>query len=299
MNTVVLGAGAVGCFFGGLLAEAGHSVTLIGRAVHVERIQAEGLRIETASGRRWVRDIAASTGLECLKGASLVLCCTKSAQIDEAAQFLGARLNAHVPVLSLQNGLTSAERLRKALPNNPVWPALVYAAVGMNEPGVVAHRGGQRLCLDARCRIEPFFNVLSDSAIECQLYADMEAMRWHKLLVNCALNALSAISQSTYGALLEVPALKTWLGELIRECVEVARACGIEVGATLEHDVLELMQAMAHQRSSTAQDLARGRPTEIDEFNGFLMQKGREHGVLTPINTTLYTLIKALETPSA
>ena len=296
MKIAVLGAGAVGCFFGGLLAEQGQSVTLITRPAHAEAIRSQGLGIHAGERTRFIHSVKATTDSSALADAGLVLCCVKADQIAQAAEAISAYTHHGVPVLALQNGLTSAGHLSSLLPDHHVWPVLVYAAIGMKEPGVVAHRGGHTLCLDQRARDTFWHGSLVGELIDLDHSADMTAARWRKLIVNCVLNAVSAVTQKTYGELMQVPSMIDVVDALFNECIAVAGACEVAVDPELKDDILHIVRTMPEQYSSTAQDVARGRVTEIEEFNGFIMQKGREHQVPTPANTTLYTLVKVIET---
>ncbi|MCM2131145.1 ketopantoate reductase family protein [Larsenimonas rhizosphaerae] len=297
MKIAVLGAGAVGCFFGGLLAEQGQSVILITRPAHAEAITSQGLGIHEGERTRFIHAVKATTDSSALADAGLVLCCVKADQVVQAAEAIRTYTHHGVPVLALQNGLTSADHLANRLPDHQVWPVLVYAAIGMKAAGIVAHRGGHTLCLDQRARATSWHPSLVGELIALDHSDDMTAARWRKLIVNCVLNALSAVAQKSYGELMQVPSMMDVMDALFYECAAVAAACEVAIDPGLRDDILHIVRTMPEQYSSTAQDIARGRVTEIEEFNGFIMQKGREHQVPTPVNTTLYTLTKAIEVP--
>ncbi|HET6600186.1 MAG TPA: 2-dehydropantoate 2-reductase, partial [Burkholderiaceae bacterium] len=138
-SVAVVGAGAVGSFFGAMLARAGSRVTLIGRAAHVQAIEGDGLRLEMA-GRVETIGLAASVDLAAVRGADLVLFCVKSTDTDAVARELAAHLDAGALVLSLQNGVENAPSIAAQVPNTVV-PAVVYVATAMPRPGAVAHYG--------------------------------------------------------------------------------------------------------------------------------------------------------------
>src|SRR5262245_21105009 len=144
-NIAIVGAGAIGCYFGGLLARAGHAVTLIGRAPQVEAINRNGLQFESL-GRRQRIAVAATDRIAAVADAVLVLFCVKSHDTDSAAQAMASQLAPEAVVLSLQNGVDNVERIR-AHTNNPVLPVLVYAAAQIPAPGSVQHTGGGSLVI--------------------------------------------------------------------------------------------------------------------------------------------------------
>ncbi len=147
LRVAVLGAGAVGCYYGGMLARAGVAVTLIGRATHVEAIRRDGLVIAWADRRETIR-VGASTDVAIVGDAQIVLVCVKSPDTDAAARSLSPHLAADAVVVSLQNGVDNAERLRAVL-SQPVFAAVVYVGAYMDGPGIVRHTGRGDLVLGA------------------------------------------------------------------------------------------------------------------------------------------------------
>lgn len=293
LSVAVMGAGAVGCYFGGMLARAGHDVVLIGRPAHVQAIEAAGLRLQTRSFDEQVH-VRASTEAAAVQGASLVLCCVKSSGTEAAAQAMRAHLEPGALLLSLQNGVDNAERLRALLPQ-PVRAAVVYVATEMAGPGHVRHHGRGELVVERGRGGDAWAEALRAAGVPVELAADVRQALWVKLILNCAYNALSAIGQVPYGPLLATEGIAEVMHEVVRECVAVARAEGVAVPADIEATVRALAPSMPDQRSSTAQDLARGKPSEIDHLNGYVVRRGMAHGLATPVNQVLATLVHLLE----
>ena len=138
-STVVVGAGAVGSFFGAMLARSGHRVTLVGRRAHVEATLRDGLQLQRGGQAETVR-IAATTALEAVRDADLVLVCVKSADTGAVAREIAPLLAPGALVLSLQNGVDNADTIAQHV-SQPVLPAVVYVAVALPAPGIVAHHG--------------------------------------------------------------------------------------------------------------------------------------------------------------
>ncbi|TDU30955.1 ketopantoate reductase [Panacagrimonas perspica] len=293
MNILVMGAGAVGCYYGAMLARAGHAVTLVARARHVDAIRREGLLFESAAFTGRI-PIGASTTPEAARDADLVLFCVKSGDTESAGEMLLPFLHDKACVLSLQNGVDNAERLSKVLCRNVI-PAIVYLAVGMPGDGHLRHHGRGELVIgrfDDAARIAA---VLDAAKIPTQVSDDVVPALWDKLIINCAFNAMSAIPQIPYGKLVASEGVVAVMHDVIRECLAVARAAGVAGLSDPYLAVNRIAGSMATQRSSTAQDLAAGKPTEIDHLNGYVVRLGETYGVATPVNGALRTLVHLME----
>jgi len=294
MKIAVMGAGAVGCFYGGMLARGGHDVTLIGRPAHVEAIAKRGgLRFESAIFDG-VIPISADTKPSAVAGADVVLFCVKSADTEEAGNEIAPHLKSDAAVISLQNGVDNAERLSAVL-GRTVIPAVVYVAAGMAGPGHIAHHGRGDLIIGPSPRSDDIARAFAEAAIPTVVSGEVLARLWDKLIINCVYNALSAIAQLPYGRLFEVEGTKDVMDSVIIECIAVASELGIAVAPDIREKAFALVKVMPDQYSSTAQDLARGRPSEIDFLNGHVVRKGAEFGVPTPSNLALQVAVKLRE----
>lgn len=293
MKIAVLGAGAVGCYYGGLLARAGHEVVLIGRPLHVEAICRDGLDMDTQSFHERVR-LQASTGTEAVRGARLLLCCVKSQDTEVAAREMAPHLEPDAVILSLQNGVDNAQRLSAAL-GRSVIPVAVYVATEMAGPGRVKHHGRGELVIGASPHSPALVPLFAEAGIPVEISDNVLGALWAKLVLNCAYNALSAIAQLPYRALMEGVGVQQVMTDAVDECLAVARAEGISVPGDTWEAVQRIARTVPDQYSSTAQDLARGKRSEIDYINGHVMRRGMALGIPTPVNRTLFTLVKLLE----
>ena len=298
IQVAVLGAGAVGCYYGGMLARAGHRVTLIGRPAHVEAFKASGLRFESRTFDERVV-VEASTEAAAVRGAGLILFCVKSTDTETAAAQIAPHLDAGAVVVNLQNGVDNTERIRAAV-RNPVVPAVVYVATEMAGPGHLKHHGRGDLVIGSPNRqldesIKGWFEA---AGVPVSISDNVEGELWGKLVVNCAYNALSAIAQLPYGKLIEGAGIRDVMRDLVEETLAVARASGVEMAPGMLERTYKIAAAMPAQFSSTAQDLARGKPTEIDHLNGYVTRRGAALGIPTPANRAVYALVKLLERKS-
>jgi 2-dehydropantoate 2-reductase len=288
-----MGAGAVGCYYGGMLARAGHDVMLIGRAQHVEAVRRSGLRVQTSAFDESF-PMQASEDPSAIRGAKLVLFSVKSPDTEKAGAALAPYLEPDAVILTLQNGVDNAERLAATL-GRDVIPAVVYVATEMAGPGHVKHNGRGELVIGrspASARIAAAFAA---AGVPVEVSDNVIGALWAKLIVNCAYNALSAITQLPYGRLVQGDGVPAVMRDVMDECLAVARAAGVDVPGDMRQAVPQIAQTMPAQFSSTAQDLARGKPTEIDHLNGLVVRKGDALGVPTPANRLLLALVKLLE----
>jgi 2-dehydropantoate 2-reductase len=301
----VLGAGAVGCYFGGMLARAGAPVTLIGRPKHVEAINRNGLFFEGLRFQQTIR-VAASTETAAARDAEIVLFCVKTLDTEEAARSLAPHLAPGAAVISLQNGVDNVLRIRSAAGIDAI-AAVVYVAAAMTEPGHVRHSGRGDLILGdlpgrdpkngpRRLQLESIAALFERAGVPCLVSENVEGELWVKMIINCTYNAISALGRARYHRAVENPYTREVMIMVIDEAVAVARAAGVRLPEiNLVAEGLKIGETMASATSSTAQDIARGKHTEIDSLNGYVVRRGAEVGVRTPANQTLHALVKLLE----
>ena len=308
----VIGGGAVGCYHGGMLARAGADVTLIGRAAHVDAINRDGLDFEGVHFREQVK-LRASTAISNVAGAALVLFCVKSLDTEDAARTLAPHLEKEAVIVGLQNGVDNPERIAAQLQacgvRNPVVPAVVYVAAYMAGPGHLKHTGRGDLVIGnmapsgsgvSATQLEQIASVFANAGVPCKVSDNVEGDLWGKLLINCAYNPVSALGRARYKRLTARAETRAVMADTVREVLAVAAASGVRMppGDWVEI-ALKLSDAMPEATSSTAQDLARGKQTEIDYLNGYVARRGAQLGVPVPVNRTLHALVKLLEEPPA
>ena len=304
-SVAVVGAGAVGGFFGAMLARAGHRVTFIGRLPHVQAIERQGLRLDMA-GRIESVPAAASVDLAAVQGADLVLFSVKSTDTDQVAQAIAPHLNETAIVLSLQNGVENAETIARHV-RQTVVPAVVYVATATPEPGLVKHHGRGDLVIgpldavaaqdaEVAASLQDLLEVFEAADVPVTISPNVVGELWSKLMVNCAYNAVSGLAQAPYGELAALPSVRELQRAVVAEVCAVASAAGVDLPLRESIAAMERISgAMPAQLSSTAQDMARHKPSEIDHLNGFVVRRGREVGVPTPANLALYALVKLVE----
>jgi 2-dehydropantoate 2-reductase len=298
-RVAVVGAGAVGGYFGGMLARGGVPVVLIGRPAFVDAVQRSGLKLDSFRFQDTVHP-QASMHLTAAADANLVLLCVKTTDTARVAKELRGIVQRDALVVSLQNGVNNTEEIHSASGLQAL-PAVVYVAAWVPAPGAVKHVGRGDLVVGPRNeRTEKVARLFEGADVTCRISENIEGELWAKLIANCALNAISALGRVTYGEILASADAKKVMEAVVQETLAVAHAKGIRPAGLDDLPAavatsFKIADQMSATRSSTAQDLARGKRTEIDSLNGYVAKLGAQLGVPTPVNQALYTLVKLHE----
>jgi len=307
-KVAVLGAGAVGSYFGGMLARAGAQVTLIARAAHVEAIRRNGLFLDTTTFQERM-PIGASTEVSAARGADFVVFSVKAIDTEDAARLLAPHLALTAIVVSVQNGVDNVARIRGATGIDAL-PAVVYIAAALPEPGHMKHSGRGDLTVgelpgitrvpSSPPRTERVASLFTAAGVPCRISSNIEVDLWTKMIMNCAGNAITALAQTSFGHVAHCIPVRSVLQKVIEETVSVARASGVPLP---DEDWAERgrknAENLGEATSSMAQDIARGKRTEIDSLNGYIVRRGAELGIETPVSLTLSALVKLIEETNA
>jgi len=298
-NVAVIGTGAMGSLFGARLSPHAQ-VTMLGTwQEHIEAIRREGLVIETAQGTERVR-LAATSDVDEVPPADLALVLVKSTQTQRAAGQLAAVLRPDGLALTLQNGLGNLEWLQRAVGVERAVQGVTTQGATLLGPGRVREGGRGVTTLGWQPhlahRLEDVADLFDRAGFETRVSADLNALMWGKLAVNCAINPLTALLRIPNGALLDNADALALAEAAAREAAAVARAQGIVLPfADPAARVREVARATAANRSSMLQDILRGAPSEIEAINGAVVREGERLGVPTPVNRTLWHMVRAME----
>jgi 2-dehydropantoate 2-reductase len=293
VHIVVLGAGAIGSVYGAKLSTA-HDVTLVARPAHADEINTHGLRI-TGTEEKTYRVRAVTEVVELAAGTLIVLT-TKVSDSETAVRPLVHLLTPEMTILCVQNGLYS-ERLVKDLVGDRclVLRAITHFGAIYRTPGVV------ELKVSATTRIQdsPRSAAIADAFTRCgldgQVTRRIKDEMWEKLVVNCVINPINAMTRAEVGAIAD-ERLRPLKQLIVDECRLVAARDGVDLAADFV-DRIDRQYAPSRNLSSMQQDLLKGRPTEIDFLNGAVVSLGRQYGVECPVNQALTMIIKAMERP--
>ena len=299
-SIAIVGAGAVGCYYGGLLSKAGFPVTLIARDNQIESLTHHGVGIQWGESVEYF-PVNAASNYEALSDASYVLIAVKTQATLHTAAQIAPHLKSNVIVLSLQNGLDNASLLKKHI-LQPCYSALIYAAIAMTDLNLVKHLGGGSLIIGNTIpeqneqRLEFLSQLFQMAQIPTQVSKTIIVEMWHKLIINCVLNGLSAIAQINYADLMKSPGISKVINLIQQECCQIALLEGVHLDRGHIQDLVsKVPDNWPLQLSSTAQDLSKSKATEIDYLNGTIVAKAKKHGVAVPINEMIYSLIKMRE----
>ena len=299
----VVGAGAVGGYFGGMFARAGAPIVFIGRKHFADAVNANGLVLHTAQAHEQI-PAKATTDMSAVRDCSLILLCVKANNTSATATQMAPFVRPDATVVCLQNGVDNAERVGAAT-NVTVMPAAIYVAVSVPQPGRVKHLArGDLIIGPPSQRTTELKNIFVRAGISCRISKNIEGELWVKLLCNCALNAISALGHARYGQIAQNSAAKQLMESVVDEVLAVAKASGVTLPGIRDRQsglaaAMEIATQMAGAFSSTAQDLNRGRPTEIDALNGYIARRGAELDVPVAVNHALFTLVKLAEQKAA
>jgi len=292
MKITVMGAGSVGCFYGGMLARGGHEITLIGRESHVNAIQQHGLHLETIWFDEFV-PVLASSDVRAAEGAELILFSVKSNDTEKAAGQIKPYIANNVLIVTLQNGVDNAQRVRDIVLQD-VSAAVVYVASEMVGAGHVQHYGRGDLIVEPGAAGECLAKLMNGVGVSTEVSHNVRGALWSKLILNCAYNAISALVHLPFGDLCRYGGerVETSMVDIVEECLAVAHADGVDIPGTAAETVEVIMSTIPlRQYSSTAQDLSRNKKTEIEHLNGLIVKRGQALGIPTPLNSLLLMLI--------
>ena len=301
MRTLVYGAGAVGGFFGGLLARAGEDVHFVARGAQLEAMRSNGLRIESSAlGPLEIPGVSVSGSARDAGIAALVLVCVKTHQLGAVLDDLSAAVNDSTVIVPLQNGVEADEQLRTRFPRNAVLSAVVYVGATVDTPGVVHHVAAGTIGLGAQrpqdeAVLQAIRDVLARTGQPVHVSRDIQRERWHKLMWNAAFNSVSAVTGRDPAHLLASSGTRELVRHIMMEVLAVGRAAGINLRPEDIDEHIAWTERATGLKTSTMVDRERGRAMEIDGLLGVIVRKGDAAGVETPHSATVYALLQAID----
>lgn len=303
MKIAIIGAGAMGCIYAGLFAEAGHEVWAVDiREDHILAIQRNGLRLTGASGNRTIAGIHATTQALDAGQVDMLVIATKAADVATAAAASRSLIAQDTLVLAIQNGLGSAERIGMALPDVSVMVGVAQGfGAAVEAPGHCHHNGFALIRVGhvrdgATCAVETCVQLWRDAGFKSQSYADIEQLVWEKFVCNAALSGPCAVFDETVGELMDNPEHWAIALNCAREAYRAGQ--GRQVSFTYPDPVAYVSAFAATLRGakpSLLQDFRARRLGEIDAINGMVPQIAAEQGWQAPYNETISAVIRAAE----
>ncbi|MEC9278181.1 MAG: 2-dehydropantoate 2-reductase [Chloroflexota bacterium] len=308
MNVLVMAAGAVGGYFGSVMAEK-HDVVLIARNEHLKAIQEKGLQVQSKTSGNFISRATAVAKPEEGYVADIVLYCVKAYHNDSACDVIASAVGPETTVLTLQNGIGSGDFLSNRFGEERVLLGAAYIEASRGTPGITEEHGGScRIALGEKHgmisqRTKTVSELLKSSNIDHEISGDIMSSLWKKLVFITALSGMTCLARARFEQVLDNPQTYKLAIQVMSETKAVADAEGIGLPANIvETTMADFMSHKSELVSSMHQDLLSGRPLEVNVINGAVSQMGKIHDVSTPINdviTSCLSLPNAMATQSA
>jgi 2-dehydropantoate 2-reductase len=308
MNVLVMAAGAVGGYFGSVMAEK-HDVVLIARNEHLKAIQEKGLQVQSKTSGNFISRATAVAKPEEGYVADIVLYCVKAYHNDSACDVIASAVGPETTVLTLQNGIGSGDFLSNRFGEERVLLGAAYIEASRGAPGITEEHGGScRIALGEKHgmisqRTKTVSELLKSSNIDHEISGDIMSALWKKLVFITALSGMTCLARARFEQVLDNPQTYKLAIQVMSETKAVADAEGIGLPANIVETTMDdFMSHKSELVSSMHQDLLSGRPLEVNVINGAVSQMGKIHDVSTPINdviTSCLSLPNAMATQSA
>ncbi|HCR70089.1 MAG TPA: 2-dehydropantoate 2-reductase [Anaerolineae bacterium] len=294
-NILLVGTGALATLFAARLSEAGHSVSMLGTWKDgLNALQKNGARLIDSDGNEKSYQVHATDNPNEVKDSKYALVLVKAWQTERAAKQLQTALADDGLAVTLQNGIGNKETLQSTLGVGRVSLGITTTGATLLAPGLVKVGGEGIISLEQNQASLKLEAMLKSAKFNLQIVDDAESLVWGKLVINAAINPLTALLQVPNGELLSHPKARKMMGALAEETAEVAEAEHVHL--PFENPVVaaeDVARKTAQNKSSMFQDVLRGAPTEIDAICGAIMKRGQKHGIKTPYNKACWTMVRA------
>jgi 2-dehydropantoate 2-reductase len=294
MNIVVFGAGGVGGYFGGKLAQAGNDVTFIARGKHLQAIKSNGLLIKSIQGDFKIHP-KVTDDVTNIKNPDLVILGVKSWQVEDVAVQLKPIIREHTMVLPLQNGADNADKLRAILPHKNVLAGLCKIVSRVESPGIIDHFAFDPEIVfgeydnEKSKRVQNLSMLFDNAGIKNKVSEDIHLDIWKKFLFIATVSGIGALTRVEFGAMRDDEHIRQIMYQTANEIVAVANAKGIALTDDDIEMILKIVDNLnAKTTASMQRDIMDGRPSELDNFNGYIVRQGKELHITTPANSFTY-----------
>lgn len=299
IRIAVMGAGAVGSYFGARLAAAGHDMAFIARGAHLEAMRNHGLKIKSFKGDLHIRSRFTSNPEE-VGPVELVLFCVKSYDTSEAGERLAPLMNAKTIILTLQNGVDNPDKVAGPWGESRTLAGVVYIGARISGPGAIEHSAEGRIvfgALDGEVPEQADFiqQIFSAAQVPCVISTDIRKVLWGKLVWSAPFCAIACLTRATVKEILESDSLRQLAVSCMEEVREAAKSQGFDLSPALIEQTLKVSESLGDFKPSMLQDLEAGKPLEYEAFNGVVVDFLRRAGKKAPINEIFYGALKFLD----
>lgn len=301
MKIVIIGAGGVGGYFGGKLAAAEFDTSFLVRGKTLVAIQSNGLRVKSISGDFHVHPVA-TDDYKIIKTADLIILSVKSWQIDTIAEKIKPLMHEKAVVLPLQNGADNANRLADILGTERVLAGLCRIVAKIDSPGIIDHFGYEPEVLFGEIdnsrsnRVEEIQTVFDKAGFKNKISHDIQRDIWLKFLFIASISAMGALTRSVLGVMREDPYIRSILIKTAHEIVLVGSTLGVHINNQDIENCFAIIDKIDYQTTMSLQrDMMQDKPSELDNFNGYIVRQGDALNIDTPINDFIYYSLKPME----
>jgi 2-dehydropantoate 2-reductase len=301
VNITVFGAGSIGSLFAGRIAYSGYDISVIGRNPHVMEIKRKGLRI-IEQQREILSHFQANTDLQPeVTTSDAILVTTKAYDNEIVTRSLAANITEGNPIFILQNGMGNEEVFKAKFPNNPIFRAITTEAAELIHPGIVKHVSFGKTSIGIISGAENGYGkevqgIMNASGFKTSPTSKIKLKMWQKLLTNAAICPLAALLHVPNGQILRKPSVQRIFDAILKEGLEIAEKSLPDEDFSMTRDfALNVIEKTKNNKCSMLQDIERGRRTEIDYINGFIVRESKRFGIEAPVNAAIADLIRHIE----
>lgn len=303
MKIGIIGTGAVGGYFGAKLVKAGYNITFIGTKTSTEIIKEQGFHIKSMHGDIKIDNPKIYYEFERIQDADIILLCTKAYDTEGIAKALKNKISNKPIIISLQNGVENEQILASVFGEERIIAASIYLSAASVSPGIIEHGGSGRIILGEMNReITPRLKELEQLFLKAEIPTSTSSNllkdMWKKLIVNSAYNGITAIIGKSLKDIHIVKEAKQAYLDVLKEGQTIANTEGIGITDDEIEQIFDMLnqEVFINFKSSTLQDIEKGKPAEIDSIQGAIMKTAKKHGLKAPLNNLIYSLIKLKET---
>lgn len=303
MKILIYGTGGVGGYFGGKLAKARNEVSFLARGKHLEALQNKGLQVKSFLGDFTVSPVIASQDLSCFETPDLVILCVKSWQLEESAKNLSSFISSKTVLLPLQNGADNYDKLARVLPEKQVLAGLCKIVSYVESPGTILHPSFIPQIVFGEMdnqqteRVLQIRELFSQAGIESIIPENIQLEIWRKFLFICTVSGIGALTRMPVGVNRSNREVRNIMLQTAHEIMAVAHKKNIPLGDSDLDNVFHAIDSQTPETTASMQrDIMNGKPSELDNFNGYIISEGNRLGVETPVNAFIYNCLKPMET---
>ena len=299
MRIAAMAAGAVGSYFGGRMAAAGHDVAFIARRAHLDALRRDGLKIQSTHGDLYLPNVNATDDPRQVGPVDIVLFAVKLWDTEIAAELARPLVGPDTRVITLQNGVDSYERVAAILGKDVTVPGTAYIAAVLGGPGVMLHTSKFATMRCGRmdgapdARLDAFVAAAKAANIDIQPQTDMNRERWQKFIFLSAMAGANCATRLPIGKILSDPDTRAFYRKLMQECLKVGQATGAKVPDSWVDERMTFSDAAPPgMKASMLHDLEAGNRLELDWLTGKIVALGKQYGIPTPGSDAVYAAVK-------